>query len=25
VHKHLRHDADNWGFLGSAIGMRASH
>lgn len=25
VHKHLRHDADNWGFLGSAIGMRAGH
>lgn len=23
LHKHLRHDADNWGFLGSAIGMKA--
>ena len=23
VHKHLRHDADNWGFIGSAIGMQA--
>ncbi len=23
VHKHLRHDADNWGFMGHALGMKA--
>ena len=23
VHKHLRHDADNWGFMGHALGMKS--